>query len=259
MENGDPLTSTAAAGYPHLSPRRPRRRAPPRAAPAPTSSLQHRQRPAGKTIPIYVGCAWPISRIGASTDLSHVVFNEAAALTPGAPGGETENVYEWTQGSSVLHLVDVPPEGKSFAGTGGGSVGAPGLLKQPRYGDVWHAVSANGSRVFFTGAESSATTGTGLGQLYLRENPEQPPVDSSECSVPGAACTIEVSESQRTVSDPHGTYPTTGSPRVARYWGANAEGSKVFFTSDVELTNDAQTGPEDNAPNLYEYNVETKS
>ena len=32
----------------------------------------------------------------------------------------------------------------------------------------------------------------------------------------------------------------------------------MFFTSDVELTNDAQTGPEDNAPNLYEYDVETK-
>jgi len=201
---------------------------------------------------------------GASTDLSHVVFGEKAALTPGAPKeAGLENVYEWTQGSSVLHLVNVPPTGKSFLGTGGGSAGAPGVFSRPENGNVWHAVTTNGSRVFFTAAEEGE-----LGQLYLRENPEQPPADASDCAVPQDACTIEVSESQRTGPhgepdpDPHGTYTRVGSsfglPRVARYWDANAEGSRVFFTSDVELTNDAQTGPADNAPNLYEYNVETK-
>ena len=30
----------------------------------------------------------------------------------------------------------------------------------------------------------------------------------------------------------------------------------MFFTSRVELTNDADTGPEDNAANLYEYDFE---
>jgi hypothetical protein len=206
----------------------------------------------------------PLHIDGASTDLSHVVFSQEAPLTPGAPtnGSATanlENVYEWVQGSSVLHLVDVPPEGESFAGIGGGSVGAPGNANNPVNQDVWHAVSANGSRVFFTGAETSTTAETPLGQLYVRENPEQPPVDGSDCAVPGDACTIEVSESQRKVPDPHGAAPREPTvTRPARYWGANVEGSKVFFTSNVELTEDAQTGPEDNAPNLYEYDVETK-
>ena len=48
-----------------------------------------------------------------------------------------------------------------------------------------------------------------------------------------------------------------GSTRAAerRYCGASADGSKVFFTSNAELTNDAYTGPDDNAPNLYEYEL----
>jgi hypothetical protein len=60
-----------------------------------------------------------------------------------------------------------------------------------------------------------------------------------------------VSASQRTVADPNGV------GRPARYWGASTDGSRVFFTSKAELTNDANTGPADNAANLYEYDVET--
>jgi hypothetical protein len=69
-----------------------------------------------------------------------------------------------------------------------------------------------------------------------------------ECTEPEQACTLEVSASQRRVSDTHGV-------QAARYWAANSEGTEVFFTSSAELTEDAYTGPEDNAPNLYEYDV----
>ena len=64
------------------------------------------------------------------------------------------------------------------------------------------------------------------------------------------ACTVEVSASQRSVPDPDG-------PRHAFYRDASVDGSKVFFTSRAELTNGANTGKEDNAGNLYEYNLET--
>jgi hypothetical protein len=199
---------------------------------------------------------------GASTDLSRVVFSQAAALTPGAPQGvglHALNVYAWAKGSSELHLVNVPPEGKSFGeyggANGGASTGAPGLFGEPRYGDVWRAVSANGSRVFFTAFEDRGPQeASEFGQVYLRENPSSAVED---CAVAGDSCTVEVSASQRTEPDVHGVNKY-GGPRNARYWGASTEGSRVFFTSDVELTNDAQTGPEDNAPNLYEYDVETK-
>jgi hypothetical protein len=70
-----------------------------------------------------------------------------------------------------------------------------------------------------------------------------------ECTDPADACTIEVSASQRTAPDPVGLQP-------ALYRGASADGSRVFFTSKAELTEDAYTGPAGNAANLYEYDLE---
>lgn len=190
---------------------------------------------------------------GASTDLSHIVFQERWDLTPNATENERRHVYEWVGGR--LSLVDVPPEGVTFAGAD--TVGAPTDIERSNLGDEWHAISENGLRVFFTGGENTAPHELGqLGQLYVRENPEQPPANESRCGVPGDACTIEVSKSQRTnaegkpTPDPHG-------PQPAFFRGASADGSRVFFTSRAELTNDANTGKEDNAANLYEYNLET--
>ncbi len=68
------------------------------------------------------------------------------------------------------------------------------------------------------------------------------------CTVAADACTIDVSASQRLKANPAGQ-------RSARYWGASADGSRVFFTSAAELTEDAYTGPSGNAPNLYEYRL----
>jgi len=198
---------------------------------------------------------------GATSDLSHVVFSDRAALTAGATGGGAvagggSKVYEWAAGK--LSQVDVPPPGMEFENSDflGGSHGS-------FRGDAWHAVSTNGERVFFTAGESGPDAE--LGQVYVRENPEQPPVEGSECAVPGDACTVEVSKSQKTNGpglDPNG-------PQPAFYRDANAEGTRVFFTSRAELTNDANTGdPQsckgseefpngDCRANLYEYNLET--
>jgi hypothetical protein len=80
-------------------------------------------------------------------------------------------------------------------------------------------------------------------ELYLREN------DST---------TTNVSASQRTVSDPNG-------PERNIFWTASSDGSRVFFTSPSELTDDANTGveelpgpvfePTDLGNDLYEYDV----
>jgi DNA-binding beta-propeller fold protein YncE len=174
---------------------------------------------------------------GTSTDLSHVVFQEYANLTSEASPEHT-HVYEWIDGK--LSLVDLPPEGMTLGAED--HVGMPGNNYDAS--DKWHAVSSDGSRVFFTGGDSAYSSGRQsiLGQLYVRETE--------------AARTIEVSASQKTNgSGPGGTDPN--GPGPARFWGANADGSKVFFTSRSELTNDANTGPADNAANLYEYNLET--
>jgi hypothetical protein len=190
---------------------------------------------------------------GASSDLSHVVFQSNANLTAGAKGEEQEkqHVYEWAAGK--LSQVDVTPTGTSFEGLD--NVGAPGDFNEVNKGDAWHAVSSSGLRVFFTASEFHDDE---AGQLYVRENPMSA---AEDCSTPGDACTVEVSKSQKTNGTDPNVNPYTGLPNEAFYRDANAEGTRVFFTSRAELTNDAYTGPEsdpDSAANLYEYNVETK-
>lgn len=198
---------------------------------------------------------------GVSTDLSHVVFQEGGNLIGGVSAeDETDHVYEWADG--VLRFVDVPPEGgQKFEASDG--VGAFGFAWEPEFSDEWHAVSADGSRVFFTAGEGKVPKESpqgrakeSQGQVYVRENPMSAVED---CSVAGDACTAEVSASQREPLDPNDHTTTArgeGKLRPARYWGATADGSRVFFTSRAELTNDADTGPADNAENLYEYDVE---
>jgi hypothetical protein len=175
---------------------------------------------------------------GASADLSHVVFNQNAALTPGASAeylndlghvSQIIHAYLWANGS--LRQVDIPPTGTTF--TGSGSIS-----------NAFHPISEDGLKIVFTGP---------TGQLYVRENPEQQPYYASECAVAVDACTVEVSASERTNAqgqpdpDPHG-------PRPATDEGSSADGSRVFFSSSAELTDNANTGEEDDAANLYEYN-----
>jgi hypothetical protein len=135
-------------------------------------------------------------------------------------------------------LVDVAPAGvtlkEDIAGAG---------FFSTLFSDQWHAVSADGSRVFFTASRATdSEEKVEEGQLYVREMNQ------------GRA--IEVSRSQKTNGNGPGGTDENG-PRLARYWDASVDGSKVFFTSKSELTNDANTGPADNAANLYEYDLET--
>jgi hypothetical protein len=176
---------------------------------------------------------------GVSADLSRVVFTECGdPLTADASPGHN-HVYEWAH--AHLSLVDVPPAGVTFEAEDGVGAGPASLGSADR----WHAVSADGSLVFFTGAEPSPKGNPSesvLGQVYVRE------VDRER--------TVEVSASQKTNGAGPGGTDADG-PQPARYWGASVDGSRVFFTSRAELTDDANTGAADNAANLYEYDLGT--
>jgi hypothetical protein len=176
--------------------------------------------------------------VGTSTDLSHVVFQEYGTdLAPEGSPAKTHE-YEWTNGH--LSMIDIAPEGTTLEAEDEAGINN-GI---PARGDVWHAVSSDGSRVFFTGGDATGRNGQRevTGQVYVREVNQ--------------ARTIEVSTSQKT--NGKGTDGTDeNGPRPARYWGASVDGSRAFFTSRAELTNNAYTGPADNASNLYEYNLET--
>jgi hypothetical protein len=109
----------------------------------------------------YVGPAQKLE--GASTDLSHVVLGGEASYE-----AEIGKVWEWVNGRVVP--VSVTNEGEFMSSATAGSA-PPSGLNQPLYAarhDVWHAVSADGSRVYFT------SPGEGAGQLYVRVNAEQP-------------------------------------------------------------------------------------
>jgi hypothetical protein len=188
------------------------------------------------------------SYAGATED-GLVVFFEAKAKLPPKEGqpaipGTVEgasNLYAWDQATGEVHLAgvlndqQVPGKG-AFAGSyawGEGTNaaalshggGARGYYLQDSRG-----VSDNGD-VYFTAA--------GTGQLYLRKNPTRPQstIEGEKCLKEEDACTIHVSASKRIV-------PDTAGPQPAAFQAASADGSKVFFTSLEELTEDANTGPE---------------
>jgi hypothetical protein len=183
---------------------------------------------------------------GTSTDLDHVVFQQEASLCCGAARKPAKHVYEWSDGK--LALVDVPPTGVKLEGAT--DVGSTANKDVPAlFGDSWRAVSADGSRVIFSA--QGKEEGIPEARVFVRENPMNP---VEGCLVAGDSCTVEVSASQKTNgAGLGGSDPNAAKNPAAWYRDASADGSRVFFVSRVELTNDAYTGPEDNAGNLYEY------
>ena len=181
--------------------------------------------------------------LGASEDLSHILYSKSYV----AENDTSPSLYEEVNGERIN--VSVTNSAEPMSAEAGGANGTPEAVFNAR---PWHALSADGSRVAFTSPFRETTTEDKEWNVYVRVNVGEPqsPVDQAGvCTVAGDACTVEVSASQRGEPDPHGPFP-------ARYRGASADGSRVFFTSRMELTENAFTGPEDNAGNLYEYNFE---
>ncbi len=180
----------------------------------------------------------------ASAGSAEVLFESDVAI-PGVPGAieGKSNLYLWQKASGELRLAAVmndgqaPPSG-AFAGAYNWIDGttpqtlAEGGGARRYYTQDAHVISTDGSAVFFTAA--------GSGQLYERLNPTaaQSAVNGEgKCTEADRACTINISASKRTIPDPAGTRP-------AAFQGASADGSKVLFTSSEMLSDDANTGPE---------------
>jgi hypothetical protein len=136
--------------------------------------------------------------LGASTDLSHVVFVVGDL--------DSENgVYVDLEHNGQVFPVGVSNSGEQWPlisiGDAGGSLAGD---------DVWRAVSADGSRVVFNHERGPREPG----ELYIRQHGEQPQsaMNGEECLEPTDACTIKLS------------------PGVARYWGADTEDTKILYT-----------------------------
>jgi hypothetical protein len=195
---------------------------------------------------------------GGSSDLSTIVWSQLHPLVappaslPGSPVDTHQHgseVYASTDGANQ-RLVGLMPASGSECGPGRGSCvvpscgaamgNAPGnrVVERNSFAPTEGAVSGDGSQVLFTSPEPAVEGEPGChpGEIYLRE---------------GATSTVQVSASQRTGGDPHG-------PRPKLYAGAAQEAGRintVFFTSSEELTNNANTGSEDQGNDLYAYSL----
>jgi hypothetical protein len=180
---------------------------------------------------------------GMSTDGSVAVIRDNEKLTPDAQGGEVSETYLASDGE--LHFIcilpsGVPDPGDCSAGTdpelvGPGAGGAAfGDSALNHSASVSHAISADGSSVYWTSADVEYQ---GTGRVYLRKNPgqQQSAMVAGRCTEPGKACTLKVSE--------------TISSQPARFLDASSDGSKALF----EFTQGSLSG------NLYEYNAETET
>ncbi len=167
---------------------------------------------------------------GGSDDFSHVVFHSSRALLPDlAPEDQVpgQYLYEWADG--VLRSVPVLPDDGgvlSYAALGYGPTSLPALYPGE------YAVSANGSRIFFSSASSPHASGR---EIYLRSE------------TPGGQVSVHVSASERTDCAGDPSCGSNGIPDpfedpaepAAQFQLASADGSRALFMSPKKLTDQA--------------------
>jgi hypothetical protein len=202
--------------------------------------------------------------LAGDAELGHVVFEDELPLTEAAeklspaveaackeePKGRAcweghDDLYEWSEGQRpAVRLVTVLPGGKSVEGALAGSTRNSLETKSlpTNVADYRHAVSADGSRIFFE-AE---------GNLYVRENGGQPQsaiapgsaaVNGEQCTESEKACTIQLDASQ-------GGSGTGG----GKWLAASDNGARAFFTDANKLTSTSTAVA--GKPDLYEYDFE---
>ena len=141
----------------------------------------------------------------ATPDFSHVVVDSPVRLTEGAPAGE--GLYEWSAGK--------------LAFVGAGTLGAAGEKGST---DDRHAISDDGSRVFWSAGGHLYMSDMATGEVLQLDAPE------AEC-VAKMVC------------------PTGSSGGEAGFQIASSEGGRVFFNDGLQLTLGSEGG------DLYECEI----
>jgi SMP-30/Gluconolactonase/LRE-like region/NHL repeat len=226
------------------------------------------------------GCGFPRS-YDASKDGSHLLFHDEEALTPGAAHGRIGDGYTISAGYNLydavvghLYQVNVLPDGQAeqqpTAWLGSPPEGSIGSA------DFSNAVSADGSRIFWTsnefvGAKESEYEYRAKA-LYLRENdtqPQSPLGPNRECTIASDACTVQIDTAESGCVSEGKCKSGEG-----LFWTASSDGSRVFFSDCQRLTaNSTAAGGENGrcvrkgaaynervatGEDLYEYNVDTR-
>jgi DNA-binding beta-propeller fold protein YncE len=166
-----------------------------------------------------------LGEIGMTADLSHTVYELDAGITG-------DSVYEYVgQGNARPVVVGVS-----------GGVGSTDLISvcATKVGGLSSSgyLSADGRTVFFIARACASGSGANAGVPV--------PADTLYARIDQART---VAISARSPLDCTSQGCLGSSPSAAKFQGASADGSKVFFTSEQRLTDSASEGSE----NLYEY------
>ena len=208
----------------------------------------------------------PTGYVGATSDLSRVLFSQASRSETGLgwfwpgdttiPANGTTSLYEYVgTGSTEPELVGVANQTSLAAAAAAEHKAhineAAELISQcgtylggPNAIDTDNALSASGETVFFTALEGKCTapqankegTGPPVPELYARLNREK---------------TVDISEP---TTGPTGNCEScdTSSPQLGTFQGAAEDGSKAFFISSQQLFAGSRG---ESGTNLYEYDL----
>jgi hypothetical protein len=161
------------------------------------------------------------SFVGATPGAGNVVISSKVGLTAGHGGG----LYEWSAdkpGPERLSFVSLSPEDEGGQATQGARFGDAGI----NVNVARRMISADGSRVFFSGVASNQNRE----HLYMRDMVK---------GGTGETVRLDVAENGSPTSQP------------AIFQIANRNGSKAFFTDSAHLTKNAGTSGSD----LYECEI----
>jgi hypothetical protein len=188
-----------------------------------------------------------IAFAGASADFKHVVFETHDNLTPYA-GGQGEKAYEWTGGEE--RLVGILPDDACVAPpcvAPESTIGAGALLGsygETTYTNLAHAISEDGSRIFFT-AGSSLKRWSGGGGIAGNLGNSVGFAGSLYVRIDGQS-TVQIDASERSTPDPNG-------PGRSHFLMATPDGKTVLFLSLEELVNADTDG---SGVSLYRYEAD---
>ncbi len=185
--------------------------------------------------------------VGASTDLSRVVLESSDhQLAAGAAGQDTGSMALYEDTGGQLRLVNVNTNGSLVSQCGAILGQGDQSIAEGVFGADHNAVSADGSKIFFTAPDPKGIN-EGVSGPGCWERETVPQVDPPQLYMRAdGARTVDISAPDPGVVDPNGL-------QLAAYVGAAADGSKVFFMTRTELTADDTT----HDPELYEYDTDT--
>ncbi len=182
---------------------------------------------------------------GFSADASKAVFRAKGKLTVNGSSRGMSQIYESQNG--LLKLVSLRPNNTPALEPAG--VGTADLFNpQGRSGSVFHAVSADGSRIFWSEPLGSAA------RLFARIDGEETIALSTGAEFitadPAGTTVLFRTAGQELVEfDVDTQQPTTIADGVLGVPGSSEDLSKIYFVSNEDLADGATAGQ----PNLYLY------